>query len=162
MANSKPEEHRENPPIQRVVELDDKRVNHIQGLVEDLKTSFYTLRSDAEKRQQALERLERTTEKLDEAIRGNGKEGLNTTVGRLEDQLDAMPRMIEDAVRAAMTQMSINLNTAKIRAITQEEIKKALDAPGGWSEFRRSWLFPVVLGIITTVVGFVVGRVLLP
>lgn len=143
----------DNNPIQRVVELDDKRVNRIEGVVEDLKSAFYVLREEAGKRTSAIDRLQTSVDRLDEAIRGNGKEGLNSVVARLEDRLDEIPRMIEEKVRSAILNMSLELNTTKIRAITQEEIERAGEKPGGWQEFRKTWLFPVVLMVVSALIS---------
>lgn len=162
MTVPEPQTPQQSPSIVRVVELDDKRVNHIQGLVEDLKTMLYNLREDAVKRGATMDRIETQTVKLDESIRGNGKEGLNSVVARIESQVDDMPRMIKEEVAHAAVNMQVNMNTAKIKAITRDEIKAAMESPGGWMEFRQKWLFPILLSVITLLLGGLIGRFVFP
>ncbi|MCI0551277.1 MAG: hypothetical protein L0287_10000 [Anaerolineae bacterium] len=149
-------------PIQRVVELDDKRVNHIQGLIEDMKEEMSGLREGANARQSTLDRIETQTNKLDEDIRGNGKEGLKATVARLDGKLSAIPQQIEDRVKTAVANVTLSINTGKMRAISQEEIKRAMESPGGWYEFRKSWLFPAMLIILSSLISGYIGNKFFP
>lgn len=148
------------PVVQRVVELDDKRVNHIQGLVEDLKTMVLSIRGDATHRDETLKRLEASNTKIDEALRGNGKEGLISQVTRLSEKMNDIPQMVQDKIDVA----ALAMNTGKMRAILKEELDKELDkrlaAPGSWSEFRQKYMMPIVLSVVNIIIGALAALIL--
>jgi hypothetical protein len=103
--------------------------------------------------------------RLNHAVFGKGKEGLQTTIVRLKDNLDnavkaleGLPSLMESKVDDVMERMALTMiNTQKVRAISQEEIRKDRkendDAPGSWGEFRKTWLVPILLIIASLILG---------
>jgi hypothetical protein len=118
----------------------------------------------------AINRTDIKIEKLDEAIRGNGKEGLNSIVRRMDSVLSELNDSIESGIKQHVSSAIENLelrlqnkiNSSKLRAITQDEIDKYNEKPGGWQEFRRTWLFPLILIVISTIVGGWISHVMWP
>lgn len=137
------------PETIRVTEIDSERITRLEAAVEQIKGA-------------QIEQGHQIT-KTDEAIRGNGKEGLNSIVRRTEEKLDALlgtiEKMIERQVGAAIEKLNHDLsgkiNTHRMRAITREEIQaynKETEA-GSWPEFRRTWLFPIVMMVISALMS---------
>jgi hypothetical protein len=82
-------------------------------------------------------------------------------IGAVKDQLDELIDGLQDVGAHVL-----KLNTGKIQAITREqlrsedkravirdEMEKASEKPGGWYEFRKQWLFPVVMMVISALVS---------
>jgi uncharacterized protein Yka (UPF0111/DUF47 family) len=146
--------------ILRVVEVDPQKLTDIDNTLRAVQLEQERLRSEAAVRSQTTEKIAEATEKLDEAVRGNGKEGLNQKVGKLEGRFDGLETKLDELLDSLKdsADFALRLNTGKFRTIAQEEIKKALEAPGGWMEFRKSWLFPVALSIIMAIIGGLIGK----
>ena len=161
--------------IVRVVEADPERLSEIKQQLnnqdrqlDEHRQELTNLRKDAEHRTEIIERVEHTTEKLDEAIRGNGKEGLNQQVAELKNRigdvngkLDFLLDQIKDSADFAL-----RMNTGKFRTIAREEIqaqlKAASEAPGTWGEFRTRILFPAVMIILSTLLGAWLSQIMIP
>lgn len=161
--------------ILRVVEADPERLTEIKQQLneqdrqlDEHRQELTNLRTEAEHRTKIIEKVEKTTEKLDEAIRGNGKEGLNqqvaelkTKVGDMSGKLDNLLDQLKDSADFAL-----RMNTGKFRTIAREEIraelKEAAGAPGGWAEFRKSFLFPTIMIIVSVVIGGWLNKLFFP
>lgn len=130
------------------------------------------MRVRAKHRTKMIEKVENSLVKVDETIRGNGKEGLNQRMGKLEEKLDELLDVLQDAADFALrmntgkfraiTRDEIEKSTVLFKALAQEEIRKALESPGMWLEFRNKWLFPIILSVVTGLIGAWVGSHFIP
>lgn len=109
------------------------------------------------------EQIQHDIVKLEHTVFGNGKEGLTIVVDRIDNRLDNVEREIGalsetlGSVHEGVQSLQKNtIDSKTVRAITQEEIRKynkeVLDAPGTWGEFRKSFMFPVILMVLSSFV----------
>jgi len=111
-----------------------------------------------------LKAVLRAVVKLEHAVFGNGKEGLQIVVDRIDNRMDASEqhqKIVEEKIDAI--QLGIQdirrgmLDSRTVRAITKEEIQKykkeTLEEPGSWMEFRKTWLFPTMMMVISALIS---------
>ncbi len=152
--------------VVRVTEIDTERLSKLEIAVDNLRT-------DGISRQHQMTEITKSNERLEHAVFGNGKEGLQKTVMRMELKMDTiytfieeLPEMLEEKIDLAITRFGMQVNTGKMKTIAREEadrkVKETETAPGSWGEFRKSWLFPVLLAILCTLAGGWAARAFLP
>jgi chromosome segregation ATPase len=148
-------------PTLRVTEVDPGRLGHLEEAISELRRDLTAKGIQIGSLANDLAKTDARVEKIDEAIRGNGKEGLNSIVRRTEEKLDALNEFIEKTVKeqieAAIKLLELRVesqvNTEKFRAITQKEIDAYSERPGSWLEFRKTWIFPIGIMIISSLIS---------
>ena len=108
---------------------------------------------------------QRRLERLEATVYGNGTEGMQIAMSRVEEQLKSIseclagiPDLVEQKVNRAIADLKPSLmDTDKVKLMVREAIEddkeKNKEAPGSWAEFRKTWLFPVVMMVVSALIS---------
>jgi uncharacterized protein (UPF0335 family) len=156
------EDRRKPQPLLRVTEVDPKRLERLEADVDALKQQSAARDERIKNLTTNIDSTLSKLDNLDEVLRGNGKEGLSSIVRRLESKMDDFPEMIRNQVELAIERIERNLNTNKMKTITREQIKAYNEEEGSWYDFKKEWVRPLMMIVLSAIIGGLISHYLFP
>lgn len=140
----------------KVVEIDPDRLRKLEQDVADMRTEGAVKKAE-------MGTLQKTMDRVVDVIFGNGKPGLKQQVPEVATKVDSIQTVVADIQRTVngLNEKGV-FSTQKMKAITREVIDNEALKPGTWQTFVKTWGVPIVLIILSSLIGGYIGHSVFP